>query len=97
MLAAAVAGGAQASGRDVAGLAVGQQADFVVLDAAHPALAGLPADAMLSAHVFASDRRSAIHDVYTAGVARISAGQHRDQREADARYTAVRRSYLDER
>jgi formimidoylglutamate deiminase len=96
MLAAAVAGGAQASGRDVAGLAVGQQADFVVLDAAHPALAGLSADAMLSAHVFASDRRSAIHDVYTAGIARISAGQHRDQREADARYAAVRRSYLDE-
>ena len=51
----AVAGGAQASGRTVAGLAAGQRADFVVLDAKHPLLQGLPSpDAMLSAHVFAS-------------------------------------------
>jgi len=60
MLLQAVPGGAQAAGRPVAGLAVGQSADFVVLDAMHPALQGLPAADMLSAHVFASHRSSAI-------------------------------------
>ena len=34
----AVLGGAQASGRAIAGLALGQQADFMVLDAQHPLL-----------------------------------------------------------
>lgn len=54
----AVAGGAQASARPVAGLAVGQQADWVVLDASHPLLQGMPSpDDMLSAHVFASHRK----------------------------------------
>ena len=64
MTLAAVQGGAQAAGRAVAGLAVGQHADFVVLDAAHPALAGLAAADMLSAHVFASHRTSAIDAVW---------------------------------
>jgi formimidoylglutamate deiminase len=94
MMQAAVSGGAQASGRDVAGLAVGRQADFVVLDARHPLLDGMSADAMLSAHVFASDRQNAIYDVYTAGVARVSEGRHRDQRAADARFVAVRRALV---
>ena len=48
MTLAAVQGGAQAAGRPLAGLAVGQQADGVVLDAQHPALAGLDAPSMLS-------------------------------------------------
>ncbi len=53
---AALHGGAQAAGRAVCGLAPGQQADFVVLDAAHTRTAGLDAPDMLSAHVFASHR-----------------------------------------
>ncbi|WP_342131381.1 formimidoylglutamate deiminase [Hydrogenophaga sp. OTU3427] len=73
----AVAGGAQASGRAVAGLAVGQQADLVLLDASHPLLQGLPSpDAMLSAHVFASHRRSAIAEVWTGGQRRVLGGRH---------------------
>jgi formimidoylglutamate deiminase len=43
----AVAGGSQASGRAVGGLAVGHQADFTVLDAQHIALADLSAPDML--------------------------------------------------
>ncbi|MDT8991855.1 formimidoylglutamate deiminase [Curvibacter sp. APW13] len=66
----AVAGGAQASGRAVAGLAVGQQADWVELDAQHLALAGLSAPEMLSAHVFASHRTSAIRRVWSSGLER---------------------------
>lgn len=73
----AVAGGAQACGRPVGGLAVGQQADLVVLDAAHPALYGLPnPDSMLSAHVFASHRQSAIADVRVAGQVKVQSGRH---------------------
>ena len=49
----AVQGGAQAAGRAIGGLAAGQQADFVVLDAQRLALQGLSAPDMLSAHVFA--------------------------------------------
>jgi hypothetical protein len=72
----AVAGGAQASGRAIAGLAVGQQADFVVLDARHVALNGLPADSGHAAHVFASHRTSAIADVWVRGQQRVQAGRH---------------------
>ena len=75
----AVAGGAQASGRRVAGLAVGQQADWVILDAHHPVLQDLPnAESMLSAHIFASSRQSAIDEVWVAGQARVRQGRHQD-------------------
>jgi len=91
----AVAGGAQASGRPVAGLAVGQQADWVVLDAAHPLLAGLPTpDAMLSAHVFASHRQSAIHDVTVAGRTRVAAGRHALSETARTGLVAARRALV---
>lgn len=69
----AVHGGAQASGRAVGGLAVGQQADLVELDATHLALAGLSAPEMLSAHVFASHRTSAVGRVWAAGYERNQA------------------------
>jgi formimidoylglutamate deiminase len=72
----AVAGGAQASGRAVDGLAQGRQADFVILDTKHVALAGLSAPEMLSAHVFASHRTSAIDEVWVAGRRRVAAGRH---------------------
>jgi len=76
MTLSAVQGGAQAAGRPVAGLSVGQQADFVVLDALHPCLQGLDAANMLSAHVFASHRSSAIDAVWVAGQQRITGGRH---------------------
>ncbi|MGP1683348.1 MAG: formimidoylglutamate deiminase, partial [Giesbergeria sp.] len=72
----AVAGGAQAAGRAVAGLAVGQQADMLALDAQHVALAGLDVENMLAAHVFASQRSSALHSLWVAGVPRVVAGHH---------------------
>ncbi len=80
MTLAAVAGGAQASGRRVAGLAVGQQADFVALDARHLALAGLSGPDRLSAHVFASHRTSAVQAVWVAGRQRVTTGRHRPAR-----------------
>ena len=72
----AVAGGAQAAGRAVGGIVVGQQADMVVLDAQHVALRDLPAHSMLSAHVFGSHRTSAIDSLWVAGVRRVAGGQH---------------------
>jgi hypothetical protein len=70
------AGRRAGGGPCVGGLAAGQQADFVVLDASHLALQGLSAPDMLSAHVFASHRTSAIDAVWVAGRARVSAGRH---------------------
>jgi formimidoylglutamate deiminase len=94
MTLAAVAGGAQASGRAIGGLAPGQQADFVVLDAEHLALQGLcPAD-MLAAHVFASQRRSALAQTWVAGRPRVLAQRHPLHAEAAAAFVAVRRALL---
>ncbi|MBK9439814.1 MAG: formimidoylglutamate deiminase [Comamonadaceae bacterium] len=72
----AVAGGAQAAGRAVAGLSVGQLADFIVLDATHPSLAGLSPQQMLASHVFASSRRSAITQVWSSGRPVVKQGRH---------------------
>jgi formimidoylglutamate deiminase len=92
----AVAGGAQASARPVAGLAVGQQADMVVLDAQHPLLRDLPTPAaMLSAHVFASHRQSALHQVWVAGHLRVDHGQHALHDSAMSGQVAARHQLLE--
>lgn len=91
---AAVQGGAQAAGRAIAGLAVGQQADFVVLDAQHPALQGLSAAEMLSSHVFASHRSSAVDAIWVAGRPRVTQGRHLHHSSATAGFLAARRQLL---
>jgi formimidoylglutamate deiminase len=68
LLAAALGGGLAASGQALGGIAVGQRADFCVLDAHSPALLGIPADHVLDALVFSSpDAR--FDAVYVAGQA----------------------------
>lgn len=91
---AAVQGGAQASGRRIAGLAVGEQADFVVLAADHVALQGLAAPDMLSSHVFASNRSSAVDAVWVAGRQRVVQGRHALHHEATAGFVAARTGLL---
>ncbi|KQO14413.1 N-formimino-L-glutamate deiminase [Acidovorax sp. Leaf76] len=86
----AVAGGAQAAGRAVAGLAAGQQADLVALDAQHVALRDLPAHSMLSAHVFGSHRTSAIDSLWVAGVQRVAQGRHALHDAAAQAFVAAR-------
>lgn len=86
----AVRGGAQAAGRSVAGLAVGQQADMLALDAQHVALAGLDAERMLAAHVFASHRTSALHSLWVGGVPRVVAGRHALHDAAACAFVAAR-------
>ena len=93
MTLAAVAGGAQASGRPVGGLVVGQQADFVVLDARHHALDGLGGREQLASHVFASSRGSAVQAVWVGGQPRVQGGWH-DQHESAARAFVHARNQL---
>ena len=90
----AVAGGAQASGRAIGGLAVGQLADFVVLDSKHVALDGLPADSAHAGHVFASHRTSAVGDVWVGGRQRVQAGHHAQHESAQQAFTNVRKALL---
>lgn len=94
LLQQAVAGGAQASARPIAGLAVGQQADFVVLSADHVALAGLDADQALAGHVFASQRSSAIEAVWVAGQQRVTRGRHALHADAARDFLRVRQQML---
>jgi formimidoylglutamate deiminase len=96
MTLSAVAGGAQASGRRVAGLAVGQQADLVALDARHMALAGLSGPDMLSSHVFASHRTSAVQAVWVAGHQQVNAGRHSLHTPAAQAFVAARSQLLNE-
>lgn len=94
MTLAAVQGGARASGRRVAGLTAGQQADFVVLDAGHPSLAHLDARSALDAHVFASHRTSAIASVYAGGHQVVERGSHARHESATQGLVRARQQLL---
>lgn len=98
MTLSAVAGGVQAAGRatpgSATGLAVGQPADLVALDASHLAMAGLSAAEMLSAHVFASNRTSALHSVWVGGQIRVSAGCHARREQGAQAFVAARRALI---
>jgi formimidoylglutamate deiminase len=62
-----------------------------VLDANHPLLQGLPSpDTMLSAHVFASHRNSAIAAVRVGGRPAVQDGRHALRQEAGRALAAAR-------
>jgi formimidoylglutamate deiminase len=91
----AVAGGARASGRSLHGLAVGEQADLVVLDGSG-VLSGLAPAQALASHVFAHTGPSAVRDVFVAGVPRIRDGEHALQHSAARQFVATRSALLRE-
>jgi len=62
----ALEGGSAAAGLPLGGLAVGQRADFMVVDAQSPALLGVPEDHVLDALVFSSPG-AVIGETYVAG------------------------------
>jgi formimidoylglutamate deiminase len=62
----ALEGGSAAAGLPLGGLAVGQRADFMVVDADSPALLGIPPDHMLDAVVFSSPE-ARFRQVFVAG------------------------------
>ena len=70
-----LAGGARAAGFGCWGLAPGARADLLVLDPAHPGLAGVPAPSQLDALVFATDG-PAFAEVWVAGERVVAAGRH---------------------
>jgi formimidoylglutamate deiminase len=71
----ALAGGAQALGQPTGALAVGNQADLVVLDADHPALAGRHEALALDSFLFAS-AHGAVRDVMVGGRWVVRDGRH---------------------
>ena len=91
---AAVAGGAQASGRPVAGLVAGQQADIVVID--DVSLEGLTAAQTLAAAVFANQRRDLVRDVWVGGVRRVQNRRHAEEEASLQGFVAARRQLLAE-
>jgi formimidoylglutamate deiminase len=74
----ALAGGAQALGRNAGAIAHGRLADLVVLDTEHPALVGRGGDSLLDAWLFCGNRTPVRH-VMVAGEWVVRDGQHRAQ------------------
>lgn len=72
---AALAGGAQALGRNAGALAPGQRADIVVLDTSAPDMAVASGDRWLDSYIFNLGAR-AIGSVYSSGVKVVEGGRH---------------------
>jgi formimidoylglutamate deiminase len=75
LLDAALAGGAQVSGRPLGAIAPGLRADLVELDETHPLLAGRQGDALLDAWVF-SGQGNPVRSVVCGGRMVVEAGRH---------------------
>jgi len=85
---AALAGGAQASGRPVGQLKVGCRADLLVLDAQHPNLDGAPVNDILGLFLFAGND-NLVRDVMVGGRWVVRAGRHAEQDAIARRYRAA--------
>jgi len=72
----ALRGGAQASARPVQGLAPGQCADFITLDASHPDLHGKRGNTLLDSLIFSRHGSSPIQDVVSRGKRVVHCGKH---------------------
>jgi formimidoylglutamate deiminase len=86
LYAAALHGGAAASGRPVAGLAVGQRADLVVLDSTHPDLSGKHENQLLDSFIFCNHGQTPVRDVMTGGRWVVQDGRHVLQEKSKAAY-----------
>lgn len=90
---AAAASSAQAAGQPIGAIAPGRRADLVVLDAAHPMLAGRDGATIADTLVFAP-APGLVRDVYVAGRPVIVGGQHAGQEAIAARFAATMRRLL---
>lgn len=81
----ALAGGAQALGRAIGSIKLGQRADVVVLDADHPDLAGSTGDLWLDKYTFVAGRRL-VRTVFVGGVKVVDAGAHKSRAAIADRY-----------
>jgi formimidoylglutamate deiminase len=89
----AAASGAQAAAQPAGAIAPGCRADLVVLDGAHPLLAGRGGGTIADTLVFAP-APALVHDVYVAGRRVIAAGRHGAEDAIAARFTATLRRLL---
>ncbi|HKY95747.1 MAG TPA: formimidoylglutamate deiminase [Kiloniellales bacterium] len=89
----ALAGGAQALGRKIGRLEPGWRADFLVLDAQHPALAARQGDALLDALVFAGNVNP-IRDVFVGGKHLVQQGRHVAEAPVARRYARTLQELL---
>ncbi len=89
----AAAGGAQALAQPVGTLAVGQRADWVVLNTDDAALAEQTGDGWLDAAIFGPVRRP-VRDVMVGGIWRVRDGVHSQSAASLARYRATLRRLL---
>lgn len=88
LYAACVAGGAQALGQPIGEIQAGQRADFVVLNGAHPLLAHMKGDDILSRWLFGGTDRL-VKDVMVGGDWVIQDGHHASEVEAGRRFAEV--------
>ena len=91
---AAVAGGARAAARPVDGLAIGRRADLVVLDGAHPDLAGKRGDRALDSLVFCQHGNTPVRDVLAGGRWVVRNGRHDHEEATASAYRAALQSLL---
>lgn len=81
----ALAGGALAAGRPVGALAPGKRADLLVLDSAHPNLAGIAPEDVLGTFIFCGND-NLVRDVMVGGRWVVQNQEHVAQREIAQRY-----------
>jgi formimidoylglutamate deiminase len=81
----ALLGGAQALAQPMGGIAAGQRADIVVLDADHPDLGGASGDMVLDVLVFSAGR-GLIDTVIAGGKTVVADGRHHARDEIARRY-----------
>ncbi len=81
--------GAEAIGQPLGGIAPGQRADWLVLDTAHPLMAGAAPDAALDTLVFAGGGSGAIRDVMVGGRWVVRDGRHHAEEGLGERFAAV--------
>jgi formimidoylglutamate deiminase len=86
----ALAGGAQALGRNAGEITPGRLADLVVLDTEHPSLVGRTGDSVLDAWVF-SGNSTPVRHVMVAGKWAVWDGRHRAQQAIAAVFARTMR------
>ncbi len=89
LYAAALDGGAQATGRATGALREGARADWIVLERDHPSIDGREAAQWLSGIVFCEHGDSPVRDVYVGGACVVAQRRHRDEEAAYAGYRAA--------
>ncbi len=91
----ALRGGAIASGRQVAGLAVGQRADLLALDPQHADLSSKHGEQLLDSFVFCNHGQTPVRDVMVGGHWVIRDHKHSRQEQSALSYARTMKRLLD--